>query len=96
MCTTYSSTGSESIDSSYSIVRILAKQKPGFQICHINAQSLPRKMDEFRHLFENSGINAICVSETWFTPILPDTLFNLKGYKLFRADRCTRAGGAAI
>ena len=51
-------------------------------------------MDKFRYLFKNSGINAICVSSTWFTPTLPD--FNLNGYKLFRADRCTRAGGAAI
>ena len=59
---------------------------------HLNA----KKIDKFRHIFENSGINAICVSETWFLPTSSDKLFELNGYKLFRADRSTHAGGAAI
>ena len=50
------------------------------------------KIDEFRHLFENSGIHAICVSVTWFIPTY--NLCELNGYKLFCADRSTHAGGA--
>ena len=47
-------------------------------------------------MFENSGINAICVSETWFIAALCNKLFELNGYKFFRADRSTHAGGVAI
>jgi len=51
--------------SSQAIIRILAKQKPGLKIIHLNAQSLA-KIEEFRFLFINSNIDVICVSETWF------------------------------
>lgn len=78
------------------MIRILSRQKKGLQICHINAQSLKNKLDEFRLIFENSNIDIICVSETWLKPETPDSLISLKGYKVFRADRVTHAGGVAI
>ena len=83
----------DTLDNNYAMVRLLSKQKPGFQVCHLNAQSLPKKIDEFRHIFENSGINAICVSETWFLPTSSDKLFeyiyiqsNLKSKFLFKSS----------
>ena len=66
------------------------------KICHINAQSLLRKMDEFKSVFEKSGVDIICVSETWFSPTMHDNPVKLIGFKLFRADRDTHAGGVAI
>ena len=67
-----------------------------YNIVYIDAQSLVNKMDEFRFIFENSGTDIICISKTWFAKIMPDLLFALSGYKLFRADRYSHAGGVAI
>lgn len=91
-----------------SMIRVFAKHRNGLNICHINAQSLKNKMDEFRFIFENSGIDVICVSETWFRPDINDDVFSVNGYRLFRSDRIARsnitglpdrtgrAGGVAI
>lgn len=83
-------------DTTISMVKILAKQKKGLSFCHINAQSLNNKMAEFRLVFENSGVDIICVSETWFTESTPDSLARLSGYKIYRSDRAGHAGGVAI
>ena len=83
-------------DTTFNMVRILAKQRKGIRICHINAQSLNNKTDEFRVTFENSFVDIICVSETWLMESTPDSLINLNGYRTFRADRSTRGGGVAI
>lgn len=48
------------------MVNILSKQASGLRVCHINAQSLYPKIDEFRYMFEGSSIDIICVTETWF------------------------------
>lgn len=83
-------------DGNYNMVRILAKQHKGFGICHINAQSLSNKIDEFRFLFENSGVDAICISETWLNDDVNDSIYDLNGYRIFRSDRGAKAGGVAI
>lgn len=85
-----------SIDSTANMVKILAKQKNGINLCHINAQSLNNKIDEFRLVFENSNVDVVCVSETWFTDSTPDSLIGLSGYTVFRSDRVRHAGGVAI
>lgn len=90
------STSVRSRDATFNMIRILAKQRRGIHICHINAQSLNNKTDEFRVTFENSSVDVICVSETWLVKGTPDSLVNLNGYRIFRADRDTRAGGVAI
>ena len=68
------------------MVGILSKNYPGLKICHINAQSLNNKMDEFRLLFEDSNIDIICISETWLFTDISSSIYNLNGYQLFRAD----------
>lgn len=78
------------------MIRILAKQRDGIQICHINAQSLKNKMDEFGFIFQNSGIDIICVSETWFDDCVGDLSISLDDYNVCRADRVAYAGGVAI
>lgn len=82
-----------------SMIGVFCCQREGIQICHINAQSLLPKIDEFRYLFEGSKVDVICVSETWFWTDINDhgnnKLFGLNGYKLFRADRHNRIGGGA-
>ena len=51
------------------------------------------KIKEFRYIFDESGVDIVCVSETWFKPGMPDNLYQLKGYKILRADRISHAGG---
>ena len=66
----------ESIGNVFSIVRLLSKNKKGLKVCHMNAQSLGgTKIDEFRYIFEESGVDLICISETWFKPGMPDNLY---------------------
>lgn len=89
-------TNIRSTDGTVNMIRVLSKQKKGVKICHINAQSLNCKIDEFRLIFENSLIDIICVSETWLKEKTPDSLVSLRGYKIFRSDRKTHAGGVAI
>jgi len=47
-----------------SLVKILVKHKKGIKVDHINAQSLMKKIDEFRYMFVQSNVDVICVSET--------------------------------
>ena len=83
-------------DNSNTIIRLLKKQRKGITVCHLNAQSLVKKVDELKYLFEESGIEIICISETWFDQNMPDSVFCLNNYVLYRADRLKHAGGAAI
>ena len=76
--------------STRSMIRVLGKQCAGLKICHINAQSLTPKIDEFRYLFENSNIDIVCVCETWLSD---DSFCNLNGFNVFRCDRSGRRGG---
>lgn len=77
------------------MIKILTIQRRGLKICHINAQSLRPKIEEFRYIFENSGVDVICVSETWFKPKFTDFSISLQGYNVIRADR-NGYGGVAI
>lgn len=70
-------------DNLFRMIRVLSKLKRGLKIVHINAQSLKNKIDEFRYIFESSGVDVIAVSETWFLPVLANRLFSLNGYCLF-------------
>ena len=50
-------------------------------------QSLCNKIDEFRYIFASSGVDIVCVSETWFSIDIMDSIYNLPGFKLYRSDR---------
>lgn len=89
-------TNTNSKDATFNMIRVLARQKDGLSICHINAQSLNNKIPEFRLTFENSGIDVICISETWFNESTTDGIIMLEGYTTYRADRVRHGGGVAI
>jgi len=78
------------------MVQILCKQRAGLRVCHINAQSLKNKLDEFSYIFESSEVDVVCISETWFSNDLNDSFLRVKGFNLYRADRFGYAGGSAI
>jgi len=83
-------------DGTANLLNIFCKQKEGIHICHINAQSLCNKVDELRYIFENSSVDIVCISETWFSSRLHDEQINMEGYQVFRSDRVSHAGGVAI
>lgn len=83
-------------DSTANMIKILTKQRVGLKICHINAQSLAGKIDELRFIFENSGVDIVCVSETWFDISITDLLVSMDGFTLYRSDRADGYGGVAI
>jgi len=82
--------------SSQAIIRILAKQQPGLKIIHLIAQSLAKKIEEFRFLFINSNVDVICVSETWFVSDVSNMSIMCESFNLFRSYRSGRGGGVAI
>lgn len=92
----YNNNRSGSKENCRSMVRVLAAQRKGINVVHINAQSLKNKIDQFRYIFTNSNVDVICVSETWFHPAFQNSLFDLNDYHLFRTDRIGHAGGVAI
>lgn len=83
-------------DNTFDMVRVLCKQRPGLNVCHINAQSLRNKIDEFRLIFENSDVDVICVTETWLNKSISDAFVGLDKYNIFRCDRETLGGGVSI
>jgi len=56
--------------SSQAIIRILAKQKPGLKIIHLNAQSLAKKIEEFRFLIINSKLMLSVYPKRGLSPLL--------------------------
>lgn len=85
--------------STHIMLNVLSKCRDGFKVCHLNARSLNQyKLDYLKHIFSNSGVDVICVSETWFRPDIIDTTYNIPNCTIFRNDRVqyTWGGGIAI
>lgn len=91
VCSTFSSK-----DRTFDMIRVLCKQRSGLNVCHINAQSLRNKIDEFRFIFDKSDVDVICVTETWFNKSVSDAIVSLDEFKIFRCDRETLGGGVSI
>jgi len=45
------------------MIKTISSYKNGLKILHLNAQSLLKKIDEFRFLFTQSNVDVICVSD---------------------------------
>ena len=85
-----------STDNTSAMIRIFSKQRDGLKVCHLNAQSIVKKIDELRNLFENSGVDVVCISETWLSKHILDGIYSVRGYRLLRVDREGHGGGVAI
>ena len=63
----------------------------------INAQSLQNKMSELRaDEFKNRNYHIISVSETWGKENIPDSVYALDGYTMYRRDRLGKIGGGTV
>lgn len=69
-------------------------------ICHINVQSLCArkfsKFEELKHIFLDSKVDVICMTETWLSPAINDTLIAIPGFNLLRHDRNRHGGGICV
>lgn len=59
----------------------------------LNARSLASKIPLLQVYASNYKPFFIAITETWATAEIPDSVYNLDGYRLFRKDRNGRQGG---
>ncbi|KAG5897109.1 hypothetical protein JTB14_014097 [Gonioctena quinquepunctata] len=58
-----------------------------------NNDSLSAKFNELICNIVDLKLNIILLTETWLKPTDPDSLVNIRGYSIHRADRLNRVGG---
>lgn len=76
---------------------VLKAYKDRLHFCHVNAGSVPPKIDEIRGCFVNTELDIIVVSETWLKSYHSNKFVELPGFELIRNDRCAkRSGGVAL
>ena len=62
-----------------------------------NVQSLASKVDELAIVAAINEIEIICITETWFTPNIPDSAISIPNFIVFRNDRLSSVrGGVCI
>ena len=64
-----------------------------FNVCHINAQSVPSHYSDLFDTFSNANVHAVLISESWLKPNLLSTTYPLPGFILVRNDRTGKGGG---
>ena len=75
-----------------------ALNSTGLKIAHLNIQSLPKHLDEFKILMADNPFDVMCLSETWQNSTWSDNKLHIDGYNIIRRDRydSQRGGGTAI
>ena len=62
-----------------------------------NVRSVTNKIDELHQVALLNRTDAICVTESWLKPDIPDSSVSLPNYNIFRKDRpFTEGGGVCI
>ena len=82
----------------YSILRKVKHQK-SYDIpvlLSTNVRALTNKVDEIQQIVELNSVSAICITETWLLPNVPDSCVAIPGYNLFCKDRIITGGGVCI
>lgn len=93
----YESANDTSMTLGETLSNIFAPISKNFNLCYINAQSIPAHHSDILDSFSSDAIHAVLVSESWLKPTLPSTAFSLPNYTLVRNDRVgKRGGGIAI
>ena len=58
-----------------------------------NAQSLVNKCDEAAITFNQHEVSIGVITESWFSPNIPDNQLNINGYNVFSKCRDRKRGG---
>ena len=56
------------------------------KICYLNARSLHKHIEDIRKDLNYSSTDILIFTETRFTPLDPDDMYNIDGFTLFRND----------
>ena len=63
-----------------------------FKVCYLNARSLHKHIEDVRKDINYSSTDILIFSETRFSPLEPDNMYNINGYTLFRNDSSDSSG----
>ena len=64
-----------------------------FIVGHLNARSLNKNITELKAILDDTGFDAVSISESWLRSRTPKDRFLIPGYKKFRRDRRNKRGG---
>lgn len=82
------------------IVMKSAFVKDKLSICGMNSQSICAKkmckIDELRNIAMFSGVDIMCVCESWLKNEISDDTLKIDGYNIVRNDRKNRIGGGIL
>ncbi len=54
-------------------------------------------MDDLTNSMNSHHVDIACITETWLTPLVPDSAINISGFTIVRKDRtCTLGGGVCL
>ena len=62
-------------------------------ILSTNIRSIATKLDELQQLATLNKAGAICITESWLSPNIPDSCVSMPGFNIFRKDRTDTTGG---
>ena len=65
-------------------------------LLYSNTRSLVPKMTELQGVVDVNLPGFVSITETWLSPVVPDSAVHLSNYILFRRDRPTHAGGVCL
>ena len=73
----------------------LSFKKKGLNIMHLNIRSLfcKNKFDMFKQQMHDSGVQIICLSETWLKRSMQSSYIEIENYDVCRLDRNWNEGG---
>ena len=75
----------------------LENQKHNLTAFHINAGSIPKHYDEIVRLVRKTGVDILCVSETFIWEKTPKMFYEIPGYSFIHKDRNMKCrGGTGI
>ena len=61
-----------------------------------NANRLLNKLDELFCLITDNSYDLICITETWLSPEIPESVYQMPNFISFRRDRSVRQGGGVL
>ena len=73
----------------------LAKSN-GLKIGQLNVRSILPKIEEIRYLLSNSGLDILCINESWLDNTICNSEINVDNYVTVRNDRNRSGGGVLI
>lgn len=81
----------------YSKLKKVTKQHiEGLTIGHLNVRSLLPKIEQIRHLLDNTKFDIFCINESWLDSSISYHEIEVTGYKMFNKPRNRHGGGVAI